>query len=379
MRLVQVLFSGLGGHFPVAEALVRGDRERRWRHAFAFFGVGGLAPGYEEACRALDVEHVHVGKRPGVDLRAIRDVLRALGALRPDAIILHSVNLTAPVALWARVRGVPVVAVDHTANALKRTKEWSFTAMATTLPDGAVFLTRDYQHGVRDRLGPLARLVPTRIIPNGIDLAPLQTGCAPRLQDVLRVGMHSRFTRTKDHATLVAAFARLRARSDARLELRFAGDGDTLESVRRLANELGLDEGACTFLGMIPAARVPAFLSGLDLYVHPTHGETMCTAVMQAMAAGLPVVASDVSGVRELIRDGETGILVRPGDVTDLATAMEGLIADPRRREELGRAAAKAAANDFSHEVMFARYDAFLTELGRSRARSLPRSRELLR
>jgi glycosyltransferase involved in cell wall biosynthesis len=122
-------------------------------------------------------------------------------------------------------------------------------------------------------------------------------------------------------------------------ELRIAGDGEHRERLERRVSELGLGT-AVTFLGNCDAGRVRRLLAGAAALVVPSIYEGMPLVVLEAMAAGVPVVASAVSGIPEVVQDGETGWLVPPEDPRALKEALEDVLAQPqeaRRRGEAGR------------------------------------------
>lgn len=129
------------------------------------------------------------------------------------------------------------------------------------------------------------------------------------------------------------------------LKLRIAGDGEHRAALERRTAELGL-EGRVEFLGRCSAGRVRALLAGARALVVPSTYEGMPLVVLEAMEAGVPLVASRVSGIPEVVVDGETGWLVPPEDPEALAAALAALAAGPeeaRRRGEAGRRRIEAA------------------------------------
>lgn len=363
MRIAQVLYSGLGGHGSVALSLAKGDRSVKHEHAFVFYGIEPLEPSYADACDRLGFRRAFVQKARGLDIRSWTAVISTLQALDPDVVILHSVNLVAPVTLWGRARRVPVVAVEHLSNAVKRPKDWAFTAGVLVASDGVVYLSEPYRDEVVARYPRLARRRPIHVIGNGVDLAAFTIKSDRSADGVFRIGMHSRFAPTKDHGTLVDAFQLLRReRPDLDCELVLAGAGETLAVVRDRARRAGLDERRCAFPGALAEKDIPAFLGTLDVWCLSTQGETMSTAMMQAMAARLPVIASDVPGVREMVDDGVHGLLVSPRTPRRWADALLTLAGDFELRRCLGARAAERAAG-WSNIEMFRRYDAVIGEV----------------
>jgi glycosyltransferase involved in cell wall biosynthesis len=365
MKILQVLFSGLGGHGSVAFSLIRGDSNRAHQHHLLFYGAEPLASGYAELCAELAIGHEVAYKRPGLDLGSWARVIAAVRRVGPDVVLLHSMSLVAPVAAYARASRRPVVAVDHLSNQVKQGRDWRFTAMALALANRTVFLTDDFAAEVKARLGPLYRTDAVNVIGNGIDVEAFAHGLKtrPRETNIVRVGMHGRFSRSKDYGTLVRAIALLRDRlpnpGRPEIHLSLAGDGETLEVTRQQVNELGLHDRV-EFLGMLPERDIPAFLHSLDIYAQSSLGETMSTAVMQAMAAGLPVVGTDVPGLRDMVRADETGLLFPCGNETELVRALESLAHSPDDRRRMGANARRHAVANWSPERMFRAYEELL-------------------
>ncbi|HEX2164819.1 MAG TPA: glycosyltransferase family 4 protein [Thermoanaerobaculia bacterium] len=140
---------------------------------------------------------------------------------------------------------------------------------------------------------------------------------------------------------LLAALDLLRRRREPEVPLlAIAGDGEHRPALEAAAARLGLEDSAVRFLGRADAARVRALLAGARALVVPSTYEGMPLVVLEAMEAGVPVVASRVSGIPEVVVDGETGWLVPPEDASALADVLVEAVADPAeaaRRGEAGR------------------------------------------
>jgi glycosyltransferase involved in cell wall biosynthesis len=192
--------------------------------------------------------------------------------------------------------------------------------------------------GIRARTCRADRAV---VIHNGVDLdrPRRRDGARARPVALLSVG---RLRPPKDFLTLVRAVAALEPGS---VRLRIAGDGPDRAALSAEVARLGLD-GVVELLG--ERHDVDELLAAADLLVLSSDSEGLPLSVLEAMAAGLPVVASAVGGVPELVRDGETGLLVPPGDPGALARALAGLVADPELRARAGAAGRRRAEREFS-------------------------------
>lgn len=173
---------------------------------------------------------------------------------------------------------------------------------------------------------------------------PVVFGCAARLNPI------------KGHDVLLAAAAELRRRGRTGFQVRLIGDGPVRPSLEALAASFGLGD-TVGFLGT--RHDLPEQLQDLDVFVLPSHREGRPLSIMEALAAGLPVVATAVGSVPGLVRDGETGLLVEPGDPAALADAMETMLLDASFRQRAAAAARIAAVSEFSLRRMVHEYARF--------------------
>jgi L-malate glycosyltransferase len=121
-----------------------------------------------------------------------------------------------------------------------------------------------------------------------------------------------------------------------KLRLMIAGDGSLRDSLRRLARDMNI-EAQTTFLGFVPHERVPETLGRFAVFVAPSVSESFGVAIVEASASGLPVVASRIGGLSEVVRERVTGILIPPRDPTAIANALQELLVNESLRIELGR------------------------------------------
>jgi glycosyltransferase involved in cell wall biosynthesis len=203
----------------------------------------------------------------------------------------------------------------------------------------------------------------TVVIRNGVELdRPRRRHTTTAPVEILAVG---RLHEPKDFVTLVRAVPSLEPGS---VRVRIAGDGPDRAAIEDEIAQLGLD-GAVELLG----ARddVAALLAQADVFVLPSRSEGMPMSVLEAMAAGLPVVASAVGGMPELVRDGETGALVPAGDPAALARALAPLVTDAELRARLGRGGRERAERDFGLEAFRrAHLDLYRARLARGASRT---------
>lgn len=189
-----------------------------------------------------------------------------------------------------------------------------------------------------------------RTLANGIDLDRFAfQGSNPAGPAVVV----ARLSPEKDIANLIRAAAIVVA-GDPAFRLEIAGDGPCREDLVRLAAELRLGDRV-TFLGEI--REVPALLGRASLFVLPSRTEGISLTLLEAMARGLPIVATRVGGNPEVVADGTTGLLVPPQDPAGLAAAIATLRRDPFEAQAMGRAGRHRAEARFDVRRMAARYE----------------------
>lgn len=300
-----------------------------------------------------------LAKRPGWSPRMMTAIDRVVRDFRPHVLHSHRYVLRYSLpSLWlrqvpARVHTVHTLAHQERDHPVAR---W-INPIAYRTSVTPVAVSDEVQTSLARRYG--LRDVP--VIPNGVPLDRYSPEGNVRTawrrehriaDDAIVIACVARLAPPKEHGLLLDAFARLRGQV-ARVLL-LVGDGP--ERAVLAARAGGMTPGhEVRVLGA--RTDVPAILAASDLFVLPSRREGCPLAVIEAMAAGLPVIASAVGGVPRMIEDGRSGRLVAAGDEVALREALEELIADPARRRALGDEARRDARRRFSVEGMTRSYE----------------------
>jgi glycosyltransferase involved in cell wall biosynthesis len=351
MRIVYVLTSlGMGG--AERQVLALAGRMEARGHTVALLVLRPRLA--EEWPTALDVIHLEMRKTPFSVLAGLAQGQRFLKSFRPDLLHGHSfhANLVARL-LKALVPATVVLSTVH------NVYEGGWVRMlAYRLTDGLSCRTTAISEAVAKRFVRVGA-VPQRkciVLTNGIDSGEFAPSEDRRIRVRAQMKISGEFiwlaagrvVAAKDYPNLLRAFAMvLGPRRDAHLWIAGETAGAEASMVRGLAAELGL-EHSVRWLGL--CRDIPALLDGADGFVLASAWEGMPLAVGEAMAMEMPVVATDVGGVRELV--GETGVIVPPGNPGALARAMVELMwrtADDRYM--LGRAARVRIQRNFSMDA----------------------------
>jgi len=180
------------------------------------------------------------------------------------------------------------------------------------------------------------------LIPNGVDLARFRPAGERRARPEGRILYVGRLSEEKNLGALVRAAELLRPRVESRLVL--IGAGPLRARLEADARAAGVP---AEFPGMVDHGRLPEWLAGADVFALPSFTEGHPKALIEAMAAGLPCVASDCAGNRALVKDGETGLLFDPRDPAAMADCLARALGDRDLAADLGRRAREAVARDY--------------------------------
>ncbi len=307
--------------------------------------VGELGERYRD--RGVPV--VCLGRRPGLDLRAARRIAGEVRRRRLEVLHAHQYGpyFYAALARLAGGRRARLVLTEHGRHhpdVVPARRRWANRLLLGRLADAVNACSEFSARALVEREGLGSGIGKGRVevIPNGVDLARFRPaedvagarralGLAP---DAALVVCVARFHPVKDHETLLRAFTGVVGeRPECALVL--VGDGPERPRLEALAEGLGLGERV-RFLGV--RGDVREILRAADLFALTSLSEAAPLTLLEAMATGLPVVATAVGGVPEIVRDGVEGRLVPRGDPPAVATAILELLRDRGRAAEMGRA-----------------------------------------
>jgi sugar transferase (PEP-CTERM/EpsH1 system associated) len=350
--------------------LINGLPENEFRHAVIALTE---ASDFRERIGRSDVAVHALGKRPGKDPAAYWRLYRLLRQLRPA--IVHTRNLgTLECAAVAALAGVPYrIHGEHGWDVHDPDgKVWKYRVLRKLLnPFIHQFVTvsRDLQQWLLTQVG----IAPAKVwhICNGVDTQRFRPAPAARADrgNIVVVGSVLRFEPIKDPLNLVRAFLKARRELAGRrvdLRLMVAGDGPLRAQALKL---LVADRAAAAVF--MPGARndIPDFLRALDVFVLGSQREGISNTVLEAMASGLPVIATATGGNLELIAANVNGRLVPPGDSNALSQAIVAYAEDAQLRREQGRASRVRAESEYSLTRMLRDYRLLYAEAVQGAAR----------
>ncbi len=332
---------------------------------------------------AAGVEPVFLDERGRPGRRHLQAMRRHIRSVSPDIVHTHLGTADLIGCLAARSLGVPAVSTVHAVvqrNAgMRRTKDALFTlsrrycaARVITVSDSARRAYLQHSRGMGERVVRIYNGVDVEAAPGSGAGVRRELGIGP---DDLVVGMVSALRPEKGHDLAIAAIERLRERfRGVRLVIVGAGPDANTAALRELATPLG---DSVVLTGR--RTDVMEVFDALDVCLHPSRMDAFPTTLIEALAASVPVLATAVGGIPEIIDDGSNGLLLPAPPTADaLADALAGLLADPDRRRTLALAGRETYERRFTADPWVVQtrqlYDAVLAEAGAGRNHSARRA-----
>jgi glycosyltransferase involved in cell wall biosynthesis len=309
-----------------------------------------------------------LGMRRGIpDPRGLVRLVRLVRAWRPTVLHSHMLHANLMARAVRPFAGIPaVVSTIHNIYEGGRLRMLGYRLTNGLVDHMTIISQAAADRFVRDRIVPRALL---EVVPNGVDTGRYRSvpvGTRDRLRQGLGLGREfawlavGRFEAAKDHPTMLRAFARVLGEwPDAVLLL--VGRGSLKTETEALAATLGLN-GRVRFVGT--REDVPEFMTVADGYVMSSAWEGMPMVLLEAGAAGLPIVATRVGGNQEVVQEGVTGLLVPPSDPQALADGMVRLMALPEsERRAMGRRGCEYVRQHYGLGAVVARYEGIYREV----------------
>lgn len=316
-----------------------------------------------------DIDIISLGVRSPFDPRGIRDLYKAIRVVQPDILHVHH-NLSGSFGrIVGRFLNVPAI-VDTEHNDHRGFRLLGNLLNGSTLGLSDVIVcnsrnTKDSFYWWEDRL---VRKDKKTVIHNGVDLDKVinkvsqkdqikrEFGLEPRDYIIGNVGM---LIKQKDQKSLVLAMEKI-LESIPQTKLVIVGNGKLKQKLASLAKSLGIED-KIVFTGLLEREKVYRLLHSFDIFAMVSLWEGFCNAVVEAMAAGLPVIATDVEPLPEVV--GNAGAYIPPNDPQKLAEVIIDLYNNPEKAKEMAKKGQQRAQNKFSLEKTIESYEKLYLDL----------------
>lgn len=289
---------------------------------------------------------VYLDKKLGLDISVYQKLFRLLKKEKPDVVHTHigAARYAIPIAVLcgipSKIHTVHSVAQQEQEKAGKIINNFLFKCCGAV----PVALSEEVEKTVEEVYGLPERKIP--VVLNGIDLSKCQVKGSYAKKETFKILHIGRFVDAKNHALILKSFAEFAEKyPDARLQL--IGDGELRKEMEQLATELGVAQKV-QFAGL--QSNVYPWLHDADVFILPSKYEGVPMTLIEAMGTGLPIIASAVGGISDMLEDGASALLIQPTQ-QELEFALEKIYKDETLRKSLGESALKASKKFSSIEM----------------------------
>lgn len=364
-RVLHVLANlGAGGAERMAVHIVLGLNSQRFEPAVVAYS-GRYGSDLEQKLEAAGIKTWFLGKGPGFGWRTYPRLHRVFNEFRPDIVHTHvhvmryafpSLAYFKPRLMVHTVNNIAEQEIEPRARWLQRLAYKRGVIPVAVAREVAVSLERLYGIG---GCRVVWNCIPTTLYASPQTPREIWRAKQGLSQENILFVCVARFATQKNHALLLNAFAKGPA-SDSKAHLVLAGEGVLRARLQRQVNELGLTSRV-HFLGL--RTDIPDVLGASDIFTLSSDWEGNPLSVIEAMAAGLPIVSTAVGGVPELLQDGKEGFIVQPGHAEQLSEAMMTLLNNASLRRAMGTAASARAKEKFDVSAMVRAYEELYSEV----------------
>jgi len=304
-------------------------------------------------------------------------------AIKPEIWVTYHLYYKAPDLIGPAISqflGIPYVIAEASHAPKRAIGKWanghSSAEQAIRLADHIVSLNPADTPCITPLLKKSARITPLRPFLPAKNLIPAKNGAAvhqkspvingldPKVPTLVTVAMMRDGDKYASYCALADTLGQI---SDLPWQLLVIGDGPTRRALEHRFGSLG--NHRVQFLGALQSKNVASALGAADLFIWPAINEAYGMAILEAQAAGLPVVAGNSGGVGQIVRDGKTGILTKEGNIKDFANAVALLLLNSDRRSAMGEAAKQVIKRDHSFEQAVVKLNSILIESKKGKAR----------
>ncbi len=358
IKCLHLLYSGLGGVGVLVINLIKYNKEKHFQNEFIFIGIEPLLEEYQELCQQYNIPYKFILKKEGLDLKSILRLNYYVAQSNATHIISHGTNLTGyilPTTLLKRKS--KILLYQHHAYKLLRPNERWILDHSYFFCNSLILLTNQYYEDIANKFKKKNRNFRVEVLNNSVDYDLYHQAVKPTVTEIPVLGMHGRMVTGKHFNLLIRAVKQLRAEGIP-VRLQLAGTGTFLNDLIALTNSLGLSESV-RFMGILSREGVANFLKQLDLYLMLTEAEGHNNCVLEAAAAGIPVIASDVDGVNAILQNDDTALLV-PNDVNTIVIAIKKLLNNNELRMKIAARGQSQVKDVHNIDVYFQKFLAII-------------------
>jgi len=305
------------------------------------------------------IQLIELDKKEGNDLKLPFHLYRILKKFKPHIVHTHNWGSLCEGTIGAKLAKVPIIVHGEHGTIQKSRSNILIERFFLRIVDQVLSVSEMHRNKMNKIIGFPQKKI--KVMLNGVDterFSPIKKNLLIRAalgirKDEIVIGTVGRLVKVKNQAMLILSFSRL-SKNCSNIKLLLIGDGPLKENLLILAASLGIASNVL-FLGK--KENIPDILQAMDIFALPSISEGLSNTILEAMSCELPIVATDVGGNSEIVKNGITGYLVPSNDIEAMTKALSDLISKPDQRKQMGIASRKITMSCFSLKEMVENYE----------------------
>lgn len=352
LKVSHILYSSLGGASNVVFSLVDHNKNKFYDESLIFTGPNFLKD-FEDKIKSLDVKYSFVKTIKFFQFLSWLHLLKHLINLKPDIIFVHNYQII-PVIIYKLFFSKKIIYVDHWNVNTQKLKKKIITIFIKYLFEKIIVLNNDNYNFFKKNFRVKEKKI--LLIPNGININFFKKKKYKNSSGIFKIGMATRLDGIEKLPELIIDSLKMIEPDKLKINFYIAGDGKRKKIIENKIKEHNL-ENHCIMNGYLSQSELKKWYNELDLYVHATLGEAMSISILQAMSMEIPILASNVSGVNNLIGIKKNIGMLFENNKFDLAKKIKVFyFMSLREKMKFSNEQKKFLDKNFSDELMFNRY-----------------------
>ncbi len=361
INVCHILYSGLGGAANAVFSLVDQNNKKFYKENLIFTGPSFLKE-YKEKAKFFNINFYYFRTIKYLQFLSWVKILFCFLKIKPDIIFIHNYQLI-PAIIYKLIFSKKILYIDHWNTNTQKVKKRIVAIIIKLFADRIVVLNSDNYNFYKKKI----KIKKERIllIPNGINLKFYQNNKIKKKQKIFKIGMATRLDGIEKIPELIINALKTNILRDCKIIFYLAGEGQRRLSIKNHIDKCKLNN-SCILNGYLNEIQLKKWFKNLDLYVHPTLGEAMSISILQAMSMNVPVLASNVSGVNNIIGRKQYVGLLFENNKNDLAKKIKIFyFMNLKRKLKIVKEQKKYIIKNYSSHLIFDKYKKLILNLNK--------------
>jgi glycosyltransferase involved in cell wall biosynthesis len=353
MKIVHIIYAGMGGHGDVVFPKIERDIENKY--FLLFIGIEGIFSNYIKTCKRLNIKYYFIDYKKKITFYI--KLIQILNLIRPKIIFLHTGHIFSLLSYKFFNYHVKLISFQHVSLNIKNIKNYIYDFFEFIFFDKVVFLTSTYRNKVCKKYKFISLAKKSTIISTGLNNFKVDLNKKTIDRKKINIGMSTRFVKGKKILNLIHLIKYNYETLKLPLFLSIIGMGVDYRNIKMIINKFNLEK-YIKLKSIVSENEMNKWNLDLSIYLHFSDGETASTSIIRALRAGTPVIASNVTGIKEMVRRKQhiNGYLVNDKNFHHILNLIKQVAYNKKLYKELSKNSLYIFKNNYTLKMSFINY-----------------------